>query len=98
MFRAKAHRATSGKLLEPIWALEVRDPCPGVIWNAFDHMFGGVFFVEMVIKLAVLHLAYFKDRWNLLDGTLAIMGFMDTWFLSLSPSRVFLTSEANRAL
>ena len=48
-----------------------------------DHFFGGLFFVEMLIKLEALRISYFYDRWNLLDGALAMMGFIDTWFVTI---------------
>jgi len=52
-------------------------------FKRIDHVFGAMFFLEMLIKWVALRAAYFNDRWNLLDMTLAIMGFMDTWFITI---------------
>jgi len=52
-------------------------------FKRIDHFFGGLFFVEMLIKLEALRASYFRDRWNLLDGALAMMGFVDTWFVTM---------------
>lgn len=62
---------------------EVDHPEAKHIWKVFDHVFGAVFFIEMLMKLVVLRLNYFRDRWNWLDGSLAIMGFVDTWLITI---------------
>jgi len=63
--------------------VEVDYPDEKDLWKTVDHVFGAVFFIEMVLKLVFLRLNYFRDRWNWLDGSLALMGFMDTWFLTI---------------
>jgi len=52
-------------------------------WKRIDHFFGALFMIEMLTKWAALRVSYFHDRWNWLDCSLAWMGFMDTWFITI---------------
>merc|ERR1719265_997295 len=63
--------------------LEVDHPEHASVWKVCDYTFAAIFIIEMILKLICLHFAYFKDRWNCLDGSLAILGFCDTWLLLL---------------
>eukprot|EP00746_Dinoflagellata_sp_MGD_P132067 gnl/MRDRNA2_/MRDRNA2_65794_c0_seq1.p1 gnl/MRDRNA2_/MRDRNA2_65794_c0~~gnl/MRDRNA2_/MRDRNA2_65794_c0_seq1.p1 ORF type:complete len:770 (-),score=131.39 gnl/MRDRNA2_/MRDRNA2_65794_c0_seq1:73-2382(-) len=50
-------------------------------WYISDHLFTGLFTIEMFIKLGFLGKDYFANGWNLLDFFLVWMSIIDTWIL-----------------
>lgn len=53
------------------------------VWLITEHIFTGLFFGEMVIKLCFLRCTYFADHWNWLDAALVSLSVLDTWMLPL---------------
>lgn len=62
------------------------------LWIVFEHIFTAAFFLEMVCKIASLRIEYFHDKWNFLDGGLALLAAMDTWVLAFVGKEVDLQS------
>ena len=47
------------------FAAQVKDQ--QILWDVLEHLFTFIFAAEMVIKIAVMKMSYFKDNWNRLD-------------------------------
>lgn len=61
----------------PPWSTERK------LLNFFNHIFTIVFTLEMAMKAVAFSLiigekCYFSDNWNRMDGTLVIVGIVDT--------------------
>jgi len=69
-------------------SVELKDDTWDKLWVISDHMFTCAFLVEMLVKVFILEVAYFKCRWTLVDFALVFLGVADCWILPaiLSPS------------
>lgn len=61
--------------------LEAEHPQLVATWSLCENVFTTAFTAEAIIKLYFLHFDYFRDTWNLLDFSLAIMSILDVWVL-----------------
>ena len=52
-----------------------------ITWDVLEHVFTIVFFLEMICKLCVLRLEYFRSGWNFCDCVLVFMVVVDNWVL-----------------
>mmetsp|Transcript_143770 Transcript_143770/g.253991 ORF Transcript_143770/g.253991 Transcript_143770/m.253991 type:complete len:849 (-) Transcript_143770:117-2663(-) len=63
--------------------LEADHPDWTTTWTISENVFTAGFFLEMIVKLAVLRCNYFRDKANWLDGGLTLLGIIDCWILPL---------------
>lgn len=61
--------------------LEIEYPDAATIWLAGEHLFTAFFGAELIGKLCAFRCRYFRDGWNCLDCTLAVLAVLDTWIL-----------------
>merc|ERR1719247_2240799 len=62
-------------------AVDLRDGAWPTVFMATEHVFTGLFAVEMVMKLKILRMGYFSDRWNIMDFCLVVPAMVDNWIL-----------------
>lgn len=63
--------------------VEVDYPDHRSTYAVLEHMFTGIFSLEMIFKLVELRVGYFKDPWNLVDFILVWLSIVDIWILTL---------------
>lgn len=51
-------------------------------WEISEYFFTVAFTCEMMVKLWILRVAYFRDRWNLLDFALVLVSSVDVWIIT----------------
>lgn len=61
--------------------VETDYPQHKAVYDVLEHIFTGIYTVEMVAKLYYYRLLYFKDGWNLSDFFLVWMSIVDVWII-----------------
>jgi len=73
-----------GYLADVVLGQDVKGKWPGakMVFQVFEHFFNIVFILELAFRLAILRLAYFKEKANILDGTVVVVTTFNTYILA----------------